>query len=216
MAGRRYRPTKRRNNWERLQAVFNWANLTANGFAMRIGLTRAEHLYQIKKGNFGISPDLAERIVGVYPEINRDWLLTGIGSMFLADEPKNTHIPYFETEMESILPILAQCEPTGYMDMPLTNGCDLIVRTFSPAMTSERSIVVQLFLRQVDATQVCDDKEYVFIINREVVWRRVEAIEGYKFTLRALNEDIFPDVIIDSREIVLAWHVAAKMDIFEY
>jgi hypothetical protein len=215
MVGRIQRPTKRRNNWKRLQAVLDWANLTANSFAMRLGLTRAEHLYQIKKGNFGISPDLADRIVDIYPEINRDWLITGIGNMLLSDKPNNTHIPYFDIELETLLPIIDQCEPTRYVDVLPTSSCDIIVKALTPAMIGERSVIMQLFLRQVDITHIDDDKEYVFIINKEVIWRIVESIDGYKLNLRAINNHIFSDMTIDLRDITMAWQVAAKMEVFE-
>ncbi len=55
--------------------------MTVNYFARYIGLTRGENLYRIKRGDNGISRDLADRIVSVFPEIDRVWLLTGVGRM---------------------------------------------------------------------------------------------------------------------------------------
>ncbi|MCC8018825.1 MAG: hypothetical protein LIO85_03515 [Rikenellaceae bacterium] len=50
------------------------------GFAQSIGLKRGENLYQIKRGNNGISRQLAERIVEYFPKISKSWLLTGEGN----------------------------------------------------------------------------------------------------------------------------------------
>ena len=39
------------DNWQRIDSVIRWANMTINYFALYIGLPRGENLYQIKKGN---------------------------------------------------------------------------------------------------------------------------------------------------------------------
>ena len=53
--------------------------MTANAFARHLGLPRGENLYQIKRGNNGISYDLARRIHAQYPNYSLSWLLTGEG-----------------------------------------------------------------------------------------------------------------------------------------
>lgn len=58
---------EKENNWERIEAVIKWANMTTNYFARYIGLARGENLYQIKRGNNGISFDVANRIVAKFP-----------------------------------------------------------------------------------------------------------------------------------------------------
>ena len=65
------------DNWQRIDSVIRWANMTINYFALYIGLPRGENLYQIKKGNNGISRNLADKIVTKFPEISLAWLLTG-------------------------------------------------------------------------------------------------------------------------------------------
>ena len=54
---------EKQNNWQRIEAVIKWANMSTNYFARHIGLARGENLYQIKRGNNGISLDVADRIV---------------------------------------------------------------------------------------------------------------------------------------------------------
>ncbi|MEG2480326.1 MAG: hypothetical protein RSA50_08655, partial [Mucinivorans sp.] len=68
-------------NWQRLEQVVRWSGMSTNKFAMSIGLKRSENLYQIKRGNFGISKELARLICAKYPMISRLWLLTGEGQM---------------------------------------------------------------------------------------------------------------------------------------
>lgn len=71
----------KRECWERIEAVIKMAQMTTNGFARHIGLARGENLYQIKRGNNGVSLDVADRIVAKFPEVSKLWLLTGDGQM---------------------------------------------------------------------------------------------------------------------------------------
>lgn len=73
--------------------------MTVNYFARYIGLTRGENLYRITRGDNGISRDLADRIVSVFPEIDRVGLLTGVGRMLLSDNDRGEQIPYYDSEL---------------------------------------------------------------------------------------------------------------------
>lgn len=75
--------------WERLVVIIKQSSMSTNAFARHIGLPRGENLYQIKRGNNGISIDLADRICKKFPQINKLWLLTGEGKMLLSD----VHVP---------------------------------------------------------------------------------------------------------------------------
>lgn len=50
------------SDWKRLEEVIAATGHTVNAFARHIGLPRGENLYQIKRGNNGISCDVAKRI----------------------------------------------------------------------------------------------------------------------------------------------------------
>ena len=67
---------EKQNNWQRIEAVIKWANMSTNYFARHIGLARGENLYQIKRGNNGISLDVADRIVAKFPQVDKLFLLT--------------------------------------------------------------------------------------------------------------------------------------------
>ena len=68
-------PRSKRACWNRIEAVINMAHMTTNAFARHIGLPRGENLYQIKRGNNGVSLDLANRIVAKFSEVSKLWLL---------------------------------------------------------------------------------------------------------------------------------------------
>lgn len=73
--------TSKRDCWKRIEAVIKMSRMTTNAFARHIGLARGENLYQIKRGNNGVSLDVANRIVAKFPEVSKLWLLTGDGPM---------------------------------------------------------------------------------------------------------------------------------------
>lgn len=52
-------------------------------FCTQYRVETSENLYQIKKGNNGISRDLATLITTKYPSVSKAWLLTGEGEMFV-------------------------------------------------------------------------------------------------------------------------------------
>lgn len=208
--------TKKRNNWARLVATIEWLNLTANSFAMKIGMSRCEHLYQIKRGNFGITPDLADRITKQFPEISRTWLLTGAGHMLSSQSTDGHNLPYYDDEVEYLLSRIDSTKPTGYVDMPLIPSCEIIVKSNCKAMVDARNFSTHLFIRNVDPTEITADKEYVLMLPRETMWRRVKAVKGYNITLTANNEGVMPDLTVDVTDVIQAWQVIARMDVLSF
>ena len=106
-----------------MQCVIERANMTTNAFAKHLGLPRGECLYQIKRGNYGISRRLAARIVEKYPEINELWLLTGEGDMLRGDDCGSIMVPFYDADVsqaaaldemaavsEIVVPHIAPCD----------------------------------------------------------------------------------------------------------
>ena len=84
-----YNNTQKKNDcWNRINKIIARSGMNTNAFARHIGLPRGENLYQIKRGNNGISRDVADRICKAFPEVNKLWLLTGEGAAFA-----NTNTP---------------------------------------------------------------------------------------------------------------------------
>lgn len=69
--------------WKRLSEVLDLAGMSPNYFARYIGLPTGEYIYRIKRGQNGITRDVANRIGQKFPNININWLLTGEGCIFL-------------------------------------------------------------------------------------------------------------------------------------
>lgn len=96
-------------NWQRLEQVISWSGHSTHAFAKAIGLKRSENLYQIKRGSFGISKELARVITVKYPQINYAWLLTGEGSMINTIKedtpPPRGVIPFYDVDALEVLTV---------------------------------------------------------------------------------------------------------------
>ena len=70
---------------EVITKVLAYTKLNAKQLAERIGLDRPQAIYDILKGKTkSISPAMANKILSVFPEIDRGWLMTGEGDMLRA------------------------------------------------------------------------------------------------------------------------------------
>lgn len=109
---------EKQNNWQRIEAVIKWANMSTNYFARYIGLARGENLYQIKRGNNGISLDVADRIVNKFPQVDKLWLLTGEGQMFSETKLRGAQIPFYNADVEQSVTRVEQLEAECNLVVP--------------------------------------------------------------------------------------------------
>ena len=120
---------KKLDNWNRLHSVIVWSNHTTNSFARQIGLSRAENLYQIKRGNYGISVRLADMIVAHYPQISKLWLLTGDGEMMVNDGRHSVILPFYDEDVCRATGAIGELLPVSDIVLPRIYGhCDLAMR----------------------------------------------------------------------------------------
>lgn len=114
------------SNWQRIEMVVKMSGMSVNAFARCIGLARGENLYQIKKGNNGISRDLAKRITDYYPQISFSWLMTGEGAMTINGKSERG-IPFYKCSCVEDLFRIETNEPDGYVAMPEFEDCCAVI-----------------------------------------------------------------------------------------
>lgn len=212
--------TNKFNNWERLNRVIERFGKSINSFAIHLGLQRSENLYHIRKGNYGISADLADRIIKNDPAIDRTWLLTGVGEMLKSNVISSEQIPFYLEEMEDILHNIANIEPSGHITMPYATNSDLVIRSFSKPMSDTISAAQDLFLKRINIEEVVQGNEYVLILNRpkdNVIWRRVRWVskDVNSWRLVARNREEYNDLFINRSEVKEAWRVIARLSVLE-
>ena len=197
-------------HWKRLIDIIEWLDTTPNHFATEVGMVRAENLYHIKNMEFGISTEFADRVASHYPEINRTWLLTGVGSMLAAEASSGVNIPYYNDDITQILPSIESIEVSGYANLPFAQQCDLIT-CVSHIDSNNTEHSTQLFLRYLDLSQIDSEREYILYTYREVVWCSVRKIEGGQLHLK--NNKTGKEFHVGCDAIKQAWLVVAKLDI---
>lgn len=76
---------------EIIDKILFFKGLNAKSFSEKIGLDRPQAIYDIQKGKTkAISGKLANKIISVFPDFNKIWLLTGEGNMLKTPEQTNS------------------------------------------------------------------------------------------------------------------------------
>lgn len=156
-------------NWQRLEKVIKWAGMSVNAFALNIGLKRSENLYQIKKGNHGISKELANIITDKYPMISKSWLLTGEGNMLRdgGNDPISSPqkgIPFYNIDIASVKEFKHQpIKPIYYIDIQMFNECDFAALTTSNAMYPDIPSGAIVILKEHDPNKILPGESYLII-----------------------------------------------------
>lgn len=203
---------EKQNNWQRIEAVIKWANMSTNYFARYIGLARGENLYQIKRGNNGISLDVAERIVAKFPQVDKLWLLTGEGQMFSGTKVRGAQIPYYNIDVELGIPQLDQLEAESNLVVPPVGECDFAMRYSGRAMGEAVPPGTIVLLKAVDRDAIIPGGEYVIVCRKIVTLRIVRTGEEEgKFRLVAGDRDHFDDIVVDFNDMVSVYKVKGKL-----
>lgn len=151
------------DNWQRIEQIIKWTGLpSVSAFAREIGLNRSENLYQIKRGNNGISKDLAESINTRFPEISKAWLLTGEGGMIKGDGHYRSYdIPFYKEDAVRVAAARDMNDPDHFISFPILDGVDFAAFSMSPAMEPEIPRGSMLFFQQVAPETVIPGETYL-------------------------------------------------------
>lgn len=202
---------KKLDNWARMEAVIRWANMSTNYFARYIGLPRGENLYQIKRGNHGISLDVADRVVEKFPQINKLWLLTGDGAMFAEGDPLPM-VPFFKLDPEKEIGRWEELDPDDHLYVPMAGACDCAMRYTGQAMGTVVPAGTILMLKEIDPDAIIPGGEYVIVSKKIVTLRIVRSAElGSQWRLVAGDRKKYDDMLLDKSDIERVYKVKVKL-----
>lgn len=72
-----------------IEALADYLKISVAELSQKAGYERAQSFYDVLNGKTkNISPKMAKNIVSAFPEINKDWLLTGNGEMLVQNTPE--------------------------------------------------------------------------------------------------------------------------------
>ncbi len=202
------------DNWQRIDSVIRWANMTINYFALYIGLPRGENLYQIKKGNNGISRNLAYKIVTKFPEVSLAWLLTGEGQMFVDEKLCGVQIPFYQVDIESHITRLDQLTPNREMVIPQLTGCDLAMLYNGKAMGCSIPFRIDRVPEKNDARGDYSQTRIVNLCQKIITLRIIRTSErDSEWRLVAADRENFDDIFVRASDIEQVYQVVGELEI---
>ncbi len=205
----------KKSDWERIESVIKWANMTTNFFARHIGLPRGENLYQIKRGNYGVSLKIADMITTSFPAISKLWLLTGEGDMFAASQMTISSRPLYEMGVEEHIRDIATLEPTSHMVLPPSVDCDFAMIYRGRAMGHTTPTNSILLLKKILPEMIIPGYECVVVTKKFVLLRIVtvdlNTEDDHRYRLVADSSEAYGDVIVETHEIEALYLVKGKI-----
>jgi hypothetical protein len=66
---------------KKINVLLEYLSLNPSDFAREAGIKNVQNIYDIQKDKVDISKRIASKIVAKYPDIDKNWLLTGEGEM---------------------------------------------------------------------------------------------------------------------------------------
>jgi hypothetical protein len=199
------------DEWQRIEKIVRWTGHSVNSFALQIGLSRGENLYQIKKGNHGISKELAETISAKYPEISRGWLLTGEGDMFIADSGLRTAIPCYESDAIWLAGLDKLPQPAYVISLPRLGNASFAAVFAGKAMEPDIPGGATVILKETGVENIIPGHPYLIVTGSITALRTVKKEPSSdKLKLVAANPS-FDDIIIDVCEVKKLWAVKGHM-----
>lgn len=194
------------NDWQRLERVVKWTGLSVNSFALNIGLKRSENLYQIKKGNNGISRDLADLIAQKYPSISKGWLLSGEGDMFFEQHNPSLlskGIPYYGTDAVIVLEgEEPSSDPSYYINSPSFSDCDIAATSLGTAMQPEIPAGATVVLKKWSVEAIIPGEFYLVITPQ---FRGIRVVrfteESDRVLLLPRNTADYDPITVDKKQI---------------
>ncbi|MDR2890117.1 MAG: hypothetical protein LBV18_00675 [Alistipes sp.] len=182
--------------------MVRWTGLSVNSFALSIGLNRGENLYQIKRGNNGISGELARMISEKYPGISRAWLIAGEGEMFLAEGAGPRPVPFYNADVERFVAAPGRFRSSGSVLLPGVDDADFAALYNGRAMGWAVPAGSTVLVRRVAVENLIPGGDYVVVVADGAMMRRVRREAGSdQLRLLAVDADNFDEIRVNAASV---------------
>lgn len=122
---------------DRLQTLIDRLELTPNGFAELLG-ERAEKYYKVLDGSTKkLSNDTIQRIKNKLPDIDINWLNTGVRNKENKIVPLSQKLPYYDIDATATqIEVYSDAheEPAYYMSIPAFSDCNFACNVYGDSM----------------------------------------------------------------------------------
>lgn len=201
------------SSWRRLERVIESSGLTINSFARYVGLPRGENLYQIKRGNYGISLGVAKKIHAKFPQYPISWLMHGEAESAVLSEKDGfvVRIPVYQDTAVMMFP------PNGAPDRELllsaeeAHGAQIAVLCAGEPLAAGWQDWLVL-LREPDG-EVINGRVYFVMTECFYLFCSVYRIEGdpARLRLKSLFATADDDLEVRCEEICVMWPVCGAI-----
>ncbi len=173
------------DDWQRIEKIVSWAGLSVNAFALNIGLGRSENLYRIRRGDNGISKELARAIAARYPEINPAWILTGEGDMFVGGSSERNAIPVYDVDAAFLAVTDVMPQPSHMISLPRVADVSFAAITTCRDMEPDIPCGATLLLSETSPDRIVPGYVYMVATSVGAFLRTVRKCDDGKLLLVA-------------------------------
>ena len=209
-------------DYQRIEQVLKFLNMTARSLAFSIGLKSPQIFYDIKAGKCGISKSLAESIQEHFLNISTAWLLTGEGEMLKSDSNENSaNVEKIDDESSDdlvpLLPVdavagtlqgfadgveLASCQK---IKSPV-KGADWAIRVSGDSMEPDYKNGSYLFIRKMTGGMIPWGQTLVLDTYDGVVVKNIYPLDEDSIEARSINPK-YPPFSIEKSLIIGMYRV---------
>lgn len=193
---------------ERIEKILEIYSINAKLLAERIGLDRPQAIYDILHGKTkSISDAMAIKIVSVFPEINKIWLLTGEGNVLnsiLAEDhseesSKKNLIPLYDDAAtiggmnDMVADVNNPARVTEYVDAgDWFSGATSAIHHYGDSMIEYPSGCILALKRVVDTRLIMNGENYVIETDEFRITKQVQD-DGDYIVAYSSNRETYPD-----------------------
>jgi len=196
-------------DWARLNEVVKASGMSVNAFALHIGLPRSENLYQIKKGNHGISKALAGTINSYFPDYSVGGLLSGEPSARMTEDNERVELKNDTVKRITVYNRIALgCKPIYniYISEDFVNGAEVAIMNKDESLAPKIPVGAMVFLKP--ARNIISGKFYLIVTDELSIIRKAKVLDNSgTVLLSTIDTHNYPDFEIDRNEITAIYSV---------
>lgn len=198
---------------ERVILFINYLEIGQTAFEKHVGLSNG-YINNIKKA-FGV--EKLEKILCKYPELNKDWLLTGEGEML--NTPKETiqinqeiGTPYYDVDFTCGFELIENDQtlvPAGYINIKKYDRVQMWINATGDSMKPLINNGDIIGIREVNKIDGVLGGEIYAIVTEDFrtikIIRKTQDEEIYKFV--PINKEEFDDELVNRNKILRVYQV---------
>lgn len=193
-------------NWKRLSEVIRVTGYNVNSFARHIGLPRGENLYQIQRGNNGISYDVAQRIHECYPEYPIAWLMFGIEQL---PAGQVVRIPLYYDYATMTFPADEVADETLILSTSLARDAEFAVPYSDDLLNPYLHGAILLLKQHQTEDEILFKNLYLVDLEGMRLFRTIKQFEQNTdlLCLTTVQPLVFSDIVVSRKQISRLWRV---------